>query len=409
MLGQDGTVQYYIRGTKTAASVNPVVESFLAGSYSPDRVTAKFGREQRRFRQSFDKFERTGVYAQAEPAAEPEMAKFRYPETFKMTELWNTTELNSPGNIYVVSEPGGEMRFLVAYNAGQFALLNGKGEIVAKSARFLPDRDRSPAPRFARSAVVDGKRMYAVFSPFGSQIHLLDEALQSSGPSPVPSKPELEVCDLRFTESPDDKAPRLLLSLQSTDGTGRLALVKLDGTVLWATQSVTMPAQIGVLRDGDQPTILAMNLPDTEGTIKKFSFDGKFLREIALDNGDLISWMALDEGTDICTKVSEQDDDNMDIVGLDATGKRLWQHPFPNWQLREPVEPIVCGDVTGNGVNDWLIPASDGTLHILDKRGNRLDEVSFGAPICGVAVANVSGKRVLLVSNRDSITAWEIE
>ena len=97
------------------------------------------------------------------------------------------------------------------------------------------------------------------------------------------------------------------------------------------------------------------------------------------------------------------------VLGLDAAGRELWSYPLPKGHPQVPVEWLVPGNVSATGPGQWLVPAADGSLHILGADGKPVDRFNYGAVISGVGSFRRGGKALLLIASPQSIEALEVQ
>src|SRR5690606_29264707 len=95
------------------------------------------------------------------------------------------------------------------------------------------------------------------------------------------------------------------------------------------------------------------------------------------------------------------------VVGVSPTGQELWSYDLPEGLHKYLIERIVPGQLAP-GDGGWLLPAADGSIHILTKDGQVVDRFNYGAPLTGLALASIEGNPVLLVSTADGLAAWQL-
>jgi hypothetical protein len=97
------------------------------------------------------------------------------------------------------------------------------------------------------------------------------------------------------------------------------------------------------------------------------------------------------------------------VVGLDAAGRELWSYQLPKGHPQVPVDWMIAGNVSATGPGQWLVPAADGSLHILRPDGKLVDRFNYGAIIQGVATFRLGGKAVLVIASPRSVEAFAVE
>ena len=56
----------------------------------------------------------------------------------------------------------------------------------------------------------------------------------------------------------------------------------------------------------------------------------------------------------------------------------------------------------------WLLPGSDGSIHVLAADGTPIDRFNYGEQVTGLATVEIDGKPVLLISSANGVEryAW---
>ena len=65
-------------------------------------------------------------------------------------------------------------------------------------------------------------------------------------------------------------------------------------------------------------------------------------------------------------------------LGLDESGNVQWKYELPAG-TQQTAEPIVAGRVVPGKAAQWLLPGSDGSIHILAADGGLIDRFNYGA------------------------------
>jgi hypothetical protein len=65
------------------------------------------------------------------------------------------------------------------------------------------------------------------------------------------------------------------------------------------------------------------------------------------------------------------------------------------------------GDAGPVETGQWVIVASDGSIHILATDGTLIDRFNYGTAPTGIAIAKLDGHPTLLVSTPDRVEAWQ--
>ena len=57
----------------------------------------------------------------------------------------------------------------------------------------------------------------------------------------------------------------------------------------------------------------------------------------------------------------------------------------------------------------WLLPGSDGSIHVVALDGTPIDRFNYGEQVTGVATVQIDGKPVLLISSANGVEALRCE
>ena len=114
-----------------------------------------------------------------------------------------------------------------------------------------------------------------------------------------------------------------------------------------------------------------------------------------------------------CGLATQRDSSNV-AIGFTLAGEELWSYPLPPGVHRQPVEQIVAGRLSTAGSGQrlpgrWLLPAADGSIHIIASDGTPLDKFNYGAEICGLETADLDGTPLFIVSSKEGLQAWKVE
>jgi hypothetical protein len=93
---------------------------------------------------------------------------------------------------------------------------------------------------------------------------------------------------------------------------------------------------------------------------------------------------------------------------MNVRGETIWKYELPFGSIRT-VEPIIVGRVLPGTASQWILPGCDGSVHILGADGTLIDRFNYGAPINGLATAEIDGKPVLLISSANGVEAFRVE
>jgi outer membrane protein assembly factor BamB len=100
--------------------------------------------------------------------------------------------------------------------------------------------------------------------------------------------------------------------------------------------------------------------------------------------------------------------DNL-AIGLTLDGKELWNYPLPAGVQPQPIEPIIAGRLTRSGASQWILPAPDGSIHVLSADGKPWDKFNAGVTLQGLATVDVAGQPALVIASANGLEAWKVE
>ena len=95
-------------------------------------------------------------------------------------------------------------------------------------------------------------------------------------------------------------------------------------------------------------------------------------------------------------------------LGLSPSGEVQWKYALPAG-TQQAVEPIVVGRLLPGTARQWLLPGSDGSIHVLAADGTLIDRFNYGEQVTGLATVEIDGKPVLLISSANGVEALTVE
>ncbi len=406
IIGPDGIVQDYQRGydENLTTTLPQKLDQVLSGK-------SIYEKGLREYQEELKKLEQTPVSLADDPKTadtqvheipKVEIAKRSDPKTLRLTPLWTCTTLKSPGNILVVSSPGKPQQILVVDNWKTVAELGPDGRVVATHDMAIPEKE---AVGLLRTGVgADGKRYYAGSANGQQQVHVFDEhwKLLFNFPSDALENNHPGIADLQFGDLENDGKLKLYLGYWGSVGAQAISLEgKPEGKrLLWSNRMMEMVLRLAISGPDakGQRQVLCVN---GRGTLVALDSKGERKSEIAVGNRPILWVVAADlEGGPIRYCGLTSADMFPDIaIGFTLEGKELWRYELPKGVHQQMIEPVVAGRVTPNGPWQWLLPAADGSIHIISADGKLLDRFNYGATLSGLATTQINGRPVLLISS----------
>jgi thiol-disulfide isomerase/thioredoxin len=408
VLGPDGVMQDNEVGynPKLVAELPARLEKLLAGdSLHQDamaRYELKLLEHQEAINKPLPEQSASGEMPQAEIAPRGE------PATFKISKLWTSAEVEQPGNILVVEQPGSGPVILVQQGWKNVAELDGAGKLVGNHKLDIPAESVVAILRTGVNG--DGKRLYLGLASAQPQVHVFDETWQRVFSFPEATA-NVAVADALLADLDGDQQQALYVSYWDVAGVQR---VNMDGQRQWGQrdllQDVYRLATTGP-DDAGQADLLATNggqnnalvLLDSQGQSKKqFSVGNRFIRMIASAdlNGD---------GTMEYCGLAPTPEGHETIVGFDLTGAELWEQPLAPGVHESPLEMITTCRLADGPATHWLIAGPDGRVLIVDAAGQLVDSFPYGSALMGIASTTIDGQPALLFSTPEGVEAWKIE
>ena len=344
-----------------------------------------------------------------------EIAPRSEPATFELVPLWKSPDVKSPGNVLVVGPSDGSPRILVVDAWKSIAEVGLDGKLIA---RHEPEIDPSEIISALRTAVgSDGKRYYAAFALLSAQqrCHLMDEnfELLVSYPQDALENKHQGIADVRLADLRGTGQIRAYVGYWGVVGVQE---VSLEGKRLAYNRSVADVSQIAVggpdaqgrrqlLCTNNTGALAVIDAIDAEDTLKlqrQVAVAGQFLRWVTA--ADLTG----DGQPELCALGLGKPGDNR-VIGLDLQGNELWSHDLPPDVHEKPIERIVPGRLFVGAQSQWLLPGSDGSIHVLAADGKLIDRFHYGTALTGLATAESAGRPMLIIASDNGLEAFSIQ
>jgi thiol-disulfide isomerase/thioredoxin len=348
-----------------------------------------------------------GRAVQEHQLPEVKIAPRSEPEKFTLEPLWKCPDLKSPGNILLVADEKGPPRLLVVENWNSVAEVGLDGKLLALHKIDLAEGE---VVGMLRSAVgADKKRWTVAFLLSQQRCHLLDADWKTvlHYPEDALQNRHNGIADVQIGDLDGDGKLNFYVAYWGLVG---VQGVSLEGKRLWANRSLSEVACIalgGPRADGFRDLYCASGggevvVLDSGGQRRgAFAVPGRIFQWILpakLETNGQLLWCGID---------AARPGQNA-AVGFSTEGQELWSYPLPPGIHPQPVEQIVPGNVTSDNAGQWLLPGTDGSIHILAADGKFLDKFNYGAALQGLASVLIDGRPVLIVAAADGLQAWKI-
>ena len=336
-------------------------------------------------------------------APQTKIAAASEPATLKLSKLWESESIKSPGNLLVVPASEGDTPVMVFDGLGTRVSVDGQGKDAARHE--LPE---GAIASFLRTGVDGaGKRYFAASAINQQQLYLLDDAGKLLLAYPTERHPG--IADVQFGDLKGDGELELLIGYWGAAG---VQGVSLTGERLWSNRSLANVLEIAVSQANPLGRSRALCF-STRGTLTPIDSHGEAEAAIRVRGRTLTHLASEDVDSDaqreLCAlAVDPQDHGRMTAIGLDDQGQELWSYELPAGNHQYAVERLVPARLAADD-GGWLLPTADGSIHLLTKDGALVDRFNTGAAITGLGLARFGGSPVLLIATPERLTAWKID
>jgi peroxiredoxin len=415
-LDAKGVLQDCIVGDNAlaAAATAHKLEDLLAGKELAVQALEKFQQRVKDTEREVDLLfageAQTTTLEQAK--ATPPAAKTQ-PTKFRLSPLWKCNAIGMPGNILVTNPESSKPRIYVVdgYKAITEIALDGKP--VKTQAAKLAAEEIFTVLRTAVSG--DGKRHFAAFAPWQQRFHLFDEELKHvlSYPDNALENRNSGLTDVEFGSLEGGGKLNVYISFGSTVG---VKCVSLDGGPIWSCRSLFNVSRIlpgpadpqghrdlYCISEGSSLAVL-----DATGQLRdatRIPGEGDIQSLVHADlTGGQETWCGIMQVHDKRQLAAG----SFTALGLTSKGEVAWKYELP-FGVQQPVDSIVIGRVLPGPARQWLLPGSDGSVHVLAADGALIDRFNYGEQVSGLAVVEIERKPALLISSASGVEALRVE
>jgi len=414
IVGPDGTVQDHEVGlnpqvlTDLPATIDAVLAGKATWQAAKDREQSLVDDYERKTQQPANTTVTPLPVATIAPRDET--------KRLRLTKLWSTTELKSPGNFLILpdAKDQAQQRILVLDGSRTVVELDRRGKIVARHALEIP---QDAAITFLRTAVDRaGKRYYAGSASGQQRVFLFDADWKSLvAYPPADSGPHAGIADVVLADLEGKGTPMLAIGYFGAVG---VQGVSLEGRRLWnerTTENVFRLAVSGPGPDGARVLLCTNNAggivpmdakghPGTPLILPGTAVDTLLADELETGKTSLCGLGVNDGGTPLA-------------IGIGARGEEQWRYVMPRGLYSTPIERLTTANFLGkNAARQWLLAGADGSVHIIAGDGAPLDHFHYGKALTGLAgtafppESGVAADRtpVLLIATAGAIDAWSI-
>lgn len=328
------------------------------------------------------------------------------PKLLKLNELWQTQQVNSPGNLLVVEEAGKPARLFVVEGWRTVVELDPAGKVVARHPLQLPEQ---AAVTYLRTAVDRaGQRYFVAAAPLAPQLFVFDADWKLLRTLPPGDGQPLQLADVQLADLGDaDGKPDILAGSVGDIG---LVAMALDGQVLWRNRALPNVVSVTVSPPNDVGAWGIFLAGDSGGILRVNRF-GREDPEVKVGKWPVIRLLAgrfAQPRQAAFLALSNNERGELFAVGVTEGLKECWNYPLPAGVHQKPIEPIVSGELLPRQAGQWWLAGPDGSIHVISEDGEFLDSFFTGATLTGLATARFGERSVLLVASETEVRAWEV-
>jgi peroxiredoxin len=398
----------------TAAAAPRTLERLLAGEDLAKQTLEEFQQRSKKIEKGVDlQFSGEAQAVTVQQAKTTPAAAKSEPVKLHLKSQWKCATTHPAGNILVAPEPGGTPRIYVIEDFRSVSEIDLNGKLIANHKPKIADEEFFITLRLAAGR--DGKRYFAAFAPTEQRFHLFDESLNHLLSYPADAL-ENRHAGLGDVELGDLEGDGVLKAYVGFAGTVGVKCVSLQGTMIWSARNLFNvsrvlpgPADAQAHRElycvSDTNSLAAL---DAKGQLRDAVRipGGGFVR--ALMHADLAgssqeTWCGV-----LFVPDPQQTSGQFTALGLSPAGQVTWKYAMPSG-TQQAVESIVVGRLLPGTARQWLLPGSDGSIHVLGADGTLVDHFNYGTQITGLATVEIGGKPVLLIGSANGVEAMRVE
>ena len=404
VLDKNGRLQLFEVGA------NPQMRELLATTIEQIAAGQDFGSEIRqRHLAEVDAYQRqlelARISEQPSPTSTPtpkvELPPAQAPEKLSMRSLWQTQELNNPGNITLLSDA--TQQLAVMEGTRRVALIGLSGSI---DHRFdLPIPQEAVVTRLRTAVAGDGERYFVGFSQLGQQAFVFDDQFQLRFAYPQTPEPNRPILDAQILDLNEDGELEIFIGFNAPVGIHR---VNMKGERVWSNRTSPGVPSITLRRLARPQYLLITN---DSGLIRSVSNTGQEGPPITVPNRTIHQLIASRSPTTQPTQflgMSLTIEGRLIALGLTNQLQEAWSYGLPQGTYQSQVEICHSAQLWNDAGYQWLLVGPDGSIHVIGDEGNFFDYFRLGNAIDGLSAYRLEDKGVIVVSTDETVIAYEL-
>jgi hypothetical protein len=226
---------------------------------------------------------------------------------------------------------------------------------------------------------------------------------------PQPDQAPLGVADLAVADLDGDNHAEIVAAAMG--GAGIVAITA-QGEVRWRNNKIPAVLSLAVSTPDDGGSLAIFAAGDEKGAIARLNRFGNEETPATVANWSIVrifgSSLSGNQQANLLALGTNLKNEPF-AVGLTQELTEKWNYPLPPGVHQNPIEPIVASHMLPGYRGEWWIAGPDGSVHLITANGQLFDSFFTGSPLTGIAAVKIDDKPVLLLSNNEGVTAWQIE